>query len=436
MKKVTGFIMAAVLAVSLAFPVKAEEAGGEPSQLYAKSAVLMDGDSGRVLFDKNGNEAMPMASTTKIMTCIVTLENVDLEDIVTVSGYAASMPDVQMNARKGEQFYLKDLLHSLMLESHNDSAVAIAEHVAASFDGKDAGEAADRSTEESKKLVLQFAGLMNQKAKDIGCYDTFFVTPNGLDATASIQKEDGSKTQLKAHSTTASDLARIMSYCIKKSPCREQFLEITRAANYSFTNQEGSRSFSCTNHNAFLTMMDGALSGKTGFTSKAGYCYVGALERDGKTLVVALLACGWPNHKTYKWSDTRKLMNYGLENFEYHSFDELPIDEGKLKPLIVENGQTEKLGDKASVEIAVGGDKSQTPENGGLLLKQDEKIEVLYEIQDMITAPVQKGMQIGKITYSVNGEIWKVESVVTQSAVPEINFQWCLDRVIDLFIRF
>ena len=121
------------------------EIPSELRQLYAQSAVLMDADSGRVLFEKNGYEQKPMASTTKIMTLIVTLENANLDEIVTVSQYAAGMPDVQLGIRKDEQYRLGDLLYSLMLESHNDSAVAIAEHVGGSVEG--------------------FAEMMNAKAR-------------------------------------------------------------------------------------------------------------------------------------------------------------------------------------------------------------------------------------------------------------------------------
>ena len=121
----------------------------EPAlKLYAKAAVLMDADSGRVLYDLCGDEQLPMASTTKIMTLIVTLENADPEDAVMVSSYAASMPQVHLGIRSGEQYRLKDLMYSLMLESHNDSAVAIAEHVGGS--------------------VEHFAELMNRKAAEIG----------------------------------------------------------------------------------------------------------------------------------------------------------------------------------------------------------------------------------------------------------------------------
>ena len=179
-----------------------------PLKLYAQGAVLMDAKSGRVLYSKNGEEQLPMASTTKIMTLIVTLERANLDDIVTVSSYAASMPNVQLHIREGEQYRLRDLLYSLMLESHNDSAVAIAEHVGGS--------------------VEEFAVLMNQKAQEIGCKDTWFITPNGLDATAEYSNAVGEK-ELKNHSTTAKDLARIMAYCVLESPNKEQFIEDIKA---------------------------------------------------------------------------------------------------------------------------------------------------------------------------------------------------------------
>ena len=267
--------MLVMVLVSGGMPSRMAQAEKTTLELHARGAVLMDADSGRVLYGKEEETVLPMASTTKIMTCILALELGDLEDEVEASSYAASQPKVHLGMSEGETFYLKDLLHSLMLESHNDSAVAIAEHIGGSVEG--------------------FAELMNGKAREIGCEDTYFITPNGLDA---VEVVDGKEVR---HSTTAKDLARIMRYCIMLSPKRETFLEITRTPNYSFANRQGSRSYSCTNHNAFLSMMDGALSGKTGFTGGAGYCYVGALRRDGRTFIVALLACGWPAHKTYKW---------------------------------------------------------------------------------------------------------------------------------------
>ena len=380
-----------------------EQAGSVPkelSQLYAQSACLLDGDSGRVLFEKNGYDPKPNASTTKILTCIVALENGNLDDVVTISKNAAKQPDVQLNAQSGEQFKLKNLLYSLMLESHNDSAVAIAEHIGGSVEG--------------------FAAMMNQKAMELGCTQSHFVTPNGLDASDNQGQ----------HSTTAKDLATIMRYCIKKSPKAEEFLEITRTPAVSFANEAGSRTFSCVNHNAFLSMMEGALSGKTGFTSKAGYCYVGALERDGKTFIVALLACGWPNHKTYKWSDTKKLMEYGLANYNYQDVLEKSV---RFQPMEVKDGipQSEDLSDEAMAEMAIdfAGEESFL-----VLLKEGEQVAIEYDIPESLRAPLKEGEVVGKAEYKLGGEVLKEYPIYILQKVDKINFSWCLERIWDHFL--
>lgn len=387
-----------ILVGSLLFGMTTFAKEGEPARLYAQSAVLMDADSGRVLFEKNGYEQRAMASTTKIMTCILTLENADLDEVVTVSENAVRQPKVHLGMRKEEQFYLRDLLYSLMLESHNDSAVAIAEHV--------------------KGSVEAFASLMNAKAMEIGCEQTYFITPNGLDAS----DDKG------VHSTTAVDLARIMRYCIKESPQKEVFLEITRTSNHSFSNLKGSRNFSCTNHNAFLGMMDGALTGKTGFTSDAGYCYVGALERDGETYVVALLACGWPNNKNYKWSDTKKLMQYGLDYYDYRevyekiNLQEIPVEDG-----IPENG---RLFGKAGVKVML---RSGEDESMKLLLHSEEQVERKLEIEDVLQAPVKAGEQVGKVTYCLEGSVVKEYPIVTMEDVYAKSFLWYLKKVVGIY---
>lgn len=202
---ILGFCL--LIAVNGLFPVScvyAEEeqtkiAYGEntPGQLYARSAVLMDADSGRILFAKNAETERPMASTTKIMTCILALERADPDESVSVSANAAAQPRVRLGTVEGQKFKLKDLLYSLMLESHNDTAVMLAEHLAGS--------------------VEQFADEMNQKARELGLSHTHFVTPNGLDGA-----DDGG-----SHRTTAEELARIMRYCVMESPKRKEFLEIT-----------------------------------------------------------------------------------------------------------------------------------------------------------------------------------------------------------------
>ena len=372
----------------------------EPQNLYAKSAVLMDAKSGRVLFEKNGMEVMAMASTTKIMTCILALENGKPDDIVTASKEAASQPKVHLGMKSGEQFYLKDLLYSLMLESHNDSAVAIAEHISGS--------------------TKTFADKMNEKAKELGCTNTYFITPNGLDAT----DEKG------FHSTTATELATIMRYCIKESPEKETFLEITRKASHQFSNVKGSRNFQCQNHNSFLNMMDGALSGKTGFTNQAGYCYVGSVERDGRTFVVALLACGWPNNKNYKWKDTTVLMNYAIDNYSYKSI----LDDVELPKLKAVNGCSENssLFDKVFVELKVNFDEQEGTDK--LLLRKDEEIEMTTVLPDNLEAPINENEPVGHIICSLEGEELCRFPVVAEHTVLKKNVSWCFLRVLKLYL--
>lgn len=401
--------MAAIYIISGTTVALAEEENRTSIDLYAQAAVLMDAGTGRILFEKNGTAKMPMASTTKIMTCILALEYGNPDEYVAVSANAAQMPRVKLFMNPGEYYRLEDLLYSLMLESHNDSAVAIAEHVAGSTEA--------------------FARMMNQKARDIGCFDTYFITPNGLDAAAA----DGSLV----HSTTARDLAAIMSYCINNSPQKERFLEITRTASYRFTNyktdnadeyQSGGRSFNVNNHNAFLSMMEGALSGKTGFTQKAGYCYVGALIRDGRTYVVALLACGWPNNKSYKWSDTRKLMNYGLDHYFNRDIFALP----RLNPLEVREGipaDNRPYGlARTNLTIDTNNEKELI-----WLLREDEQIDVRVEIPDSLTAPVAKGDHVGTVSYLLNGQTIREYPILSDDTVEERNFSFILTYLGRLF---
>lgn len=392
-KKFVLILLSAVISLQLCksffLPVQAEEQ--KDLTLYAKSAVLMDAESGRVLYEKDGYTHMPNASTTKIMTCILAIENGNLEDTVTVSSYAASMPQVHLGMTKDDTFYLKDLLYSLMLESHNDSAVAIAEHIGGSVEG--------------------FADMMNKKAEELGCQDTYFITPNGLDA----QDEKG------VHGTTAADLARIMSYCIKN----ETFLEITRTASYSFSNIAGTKIYNCNNHNAFLQMMDGALSGKTGFTGNAGYCYVGALKRNDKVFVVALLACGWPNNKTYKWADTKQLMNYGLENYNYEDvFEEKELPELEVENAVPPNGE---LYQQVCVPLKI--DKAELT----VLKRSEEQIHTVYDIPKTMEAPVKAGQEVGKVTYYLGERKIGEFPVKADGNVEKLELPWYVNYLLERF---
>ena len=404
-KRIPAFIMLLIICLSAVWNIswadcRAQEKAADesqktakvkPSDLYARSAVLMDAETGRILFGKNKDEQMPMASTTKIMTCILALENGNLSDKAEVSSAASAQPKVKLGMTQGQTFYLKDLLYSLMLESHNDSAVAIAECIAGNVD--------------------KFADMMNKKASELGCNSTYFITPNGLDG----QDENG------IHHTTAEELGRIMRYCIMESPQKEMFLEITQADTYTFTDCKEEKSYTCVNHNTFLKMMDGALSGKTGFTGDAGYCYVGALRKEEKTLIVALLACGWPNNKGYKWSDTRKLMTYGLENYFYKEISPDKID--KTEKVYIENGYTGGLPKKGNVplEIDILGKTEK------FLIGADDIEEVEVKIEEELSAPIKRGTVVGEVVYRVNGEPVILYKAVAGKSIRERTFGICAE---------
>lgn len=420
-----GAYIAVQICAALPVSAHAEEIG--EYDLYAAAAVLMDGESGRVLYGKNADQVMPMASTTKIMTCIVALENGNPEDTVTASAYAASQPKVHLGMVKGYTYRLEDLLYSLMLESHNDSAVAIAEHIGGAF--LQLPPADQRSPEESRQAVAAFVLLMNRKAADLGFSDTWFITPNGLDASQEVTLESG-ETVVRQHATTAAQLAGIMRYCAWQSPQRDKFLEITRQRSYFFAELSGRGSYTCSNHNSFLDMMEGALTGKTGFTNAAGYCYVGALEKDGKRFTVALLACGWPNNKTWKWADTRKLMEYGAAHYTAHSFAEYAYDPASLSPVEVAGAQSEKIGAPARIGVEIVGRETDKK----ILLREDEDIRISCSVEEALQAPVQKGEQVGVITYLLNGEVLWTELVVTADSAEKIDFRWCIRQILSGYL--
>lgn len=373
-----------------------KEKKDEVGSLYATSAVLMDGDSGRVLYEKKGQEFMANASTTKIMTCILALENANLEDTVTVSSYAASMPDVQLHIREGEKYRLGDLLYSLMLESHNDVAVAVAEHVAGSCE--------------------EFSKLMNQKAKEIGCKNTLFITPNGLDATI-LDKEGGISD---FHGTTAEDLAMIMRYCIQLSPMKDMFTQITSTVSHSFGDLDGNRSFVCSNHNSLFNIMEGVISGKTGFTSKAGYCYVGAVEQEGKTYIVVLLACGWPGNKNYKWRDCETLIGYGVSEYELVNVETRREKMRQEMRVQVGNAKRSELKEQIWVDMV-----SKSMDFETVLLREDEELTVKI-VKKELEAPVEKGEKIGECLFYINGECWKKEPLYSGNKIEKIDLLCCL----------
>ncbi|MBO5089025.1 MAG: D-alanyl-D-alanine carboxypeptidase [Lachnospiraceae bacterium] len=353
------------------------EENKEPTNLNAKYALLMDATNRRVLFEKSGYEQVPMASTTKIMTLLVALENGNMNDIVTVSKQAACMPDVQLNMNTGEQYILSDLLYSLMLESHNDTAVAIAEHIGGSVEG--------------------FAAMMNEKAKELGAYHTNFVTPNGLDA--------------EGHYTTAYDLALISSYAIEN----ESFLQIVQTPSHTFHEQTTGRCFTVNNKDRFLTSYDGAIGIKTGFTNDAGYCFVGAVDKDNKRFVSVVLACGWPPNKSFKWKDTTQLMDYGIEQF--HS-----------KEILKAGTSFQQIPVLDSIE-----DKAITPfvnDSIRLLLREGEQVSFDVKLPTQLKAPVKKNETVGEIIVYVNDEKYQVLPLYSNDNRSKITYEYILKQII------
>ena len=245
----------------------------EDTELH--SAALFDLTGERVLYSYKAHERLYPASTTKIMTCILALENSKMNETVKFSARATALEPTKLYARTGETFYMRDLLYSLMVPSHNDTAAAIAEHISGS---------------QSK-----FVSLMNKKAAQLGCTDTHFATPNGLDAGYT-------------HYTTASDLAKIARYAIKKPA----FRKIISTKSYSFKSLNTNRRFTVSTTNALLGNMPGVIGMKTGYTNKAGHCFVGLCQsQKGNTYISVVL--GGPNSNA-RWRDSRILLNYAYKH--------------------------------------------------------------------------------------------------------------------------
>ena len=356
--------------------------GEENLSMYSGSYALTDARTNRVLVGKKETTPMANASTTKILTCIVALENCGLDEKVTVSKNAANQPKVRLGMKVGEVYSMEELIYALMLESYNDCAVAIAEHIGGSVEG--------------------FAKLLNEKASEIGCKDTYFITPNGLD------KEN----EVSFHHTTAEDLCRMMSYCVWESPKKDLFLQITQTRNYK----------SYVNRNSFLDQMDGVLSGKTGYTSKAGYCYVAALERDGERFCIALLACGWPNNKTYKWKDAKVLLKHGLENFDLVKKEEEWIRERILGDGYVGKETLDTMNQLLLLEME--------GMSGALevLIGENERLDKEVIIYKDAKLPIEKGQKLGECNYYLDDILLESVPLVAQ----ENAGVWTMPQIIKI----
>ena len=347
----------------------------ELSSLHAKAAILMDGDNQRILFGKEEEKELPMASTTKIMTCLYAIEHGNLSDKVTFSRRAASAPKVRLGAKSGSQFLLSDLLYALMLESYNDVAVAIAEHIGGS--------------------VEQFCADMTQEARDYGCYHTSFETPNGLDSAK--------------HYTTCHDLALLTCLALKN----DNFCKIIKEQSFSIKELKNGQSYSLNNKNLFLTSYDGAIGVKTGYTNNAGYCFVGAVKKEGHYLISVVLGSGWYPNRRYKWEDTKKLMDYGMKNY---SKKEISLSQGIPAKLPVKGGR------KSTCTLSV-------PKPVSLYVSPTEKTKCIISLPASLTAPVRKGTAVGSVVLYIDSKPYRSYPIYTTQNIKKLTFSYCYKKV-------
>lgn len=333
--------------------------GIEPD-IGAQSAILMDSISGRVLYSINSQERLPMASTTKIMTALVAIENGDMEDVVNIKRDWIGVEGSSIYLYDNEKITKKDLLYGLMLRSGNDAAIALANYI-----GGD---------------ISTFVEMMNMRSKEIGALNTNFINPHGL--------ED------ENHYTTAYDLALITKNALKLSEFREIVSTKTWVANRDKNNY-------FYNKNKTIWQYDGGDGVKIGYTKKAGRCLVSSATRKGMQLIAIVLNDGdW-------FKDCYKLLDYGFDNYNpYIVYDKAQF----VKKLKVEKGN------KDYVPII-------TEDVCMLPLKEEEKkkIKVVVQLPDELEAPIIKGAKIGRIEIYLNGEMINTTNLITKYEVKKIN---------------
>ena len=357
----------------------------EPININAIGGILVEEKSMRILWERNPNTPLPMASTTKIMTCMIALEKGNLKDVVVASKRAAAAPKVKLYLQVGEKQSLEDLLYALMLQSSNDAAIAIAEHIGGS--------------------VEEFCKMMTQKAKELGAKATTFKTPNGLDSPG--------------HQSSPYDLALITKYAYKNPT----FVKIinTPARNIPSSPLEGSRPHILQNKNNFLTSYQGANGVKTGFTGLAGHCFVGGAKREDMQLFAVVLASGWgTGGRNQKYIDTIRLMEYGFENYKMFPIKKAMDQAGKIAVI---------KGTEDFVNLAYGESLSLP-----LTMEESKNISISIDMPKDIEAPIRSRIPVGQARVLVNGFLVETLPIITTSSVEKRTLWLCLQRVIDNWI--
>lgn len=337
----------------------------------AVSAILIEAETGAVVSEKNADERRAMASTTKIMTAILTIEAGDLDREFTVDSYAIMVEGTSMGLKQGDRVSRRDLLYGILLPSGNDAANAAAVSVGGS--------------------IKSFVKMMNGKAEELGLKNTHFVTPSGLDA-------DG-------HYTTARDLAALAAYAMKNATFRE--IVCCSSKTVEFGNPPYPRTLY--NSNKMLAKYDGAIGIKTGFTDNARRCLVSAAERDGVVLIAVTL------NAPDDWNDHTKMLDYGFSRVKSY-----PLETGC-------NAKTAVVGSGKSVGVfAESAEISLTPENR-------EQLSRRVILPRMVYGGVTQGQKLGELQFLLNGRIVKTVPLLAKETVSVNNELTFWQKILSFF---
>lgn len=326
--------------------------------INSRAYVVIDRKSNTILTGKNENQKKKMASTTKIMTCLIVIENANLSDTVEISKKAASTGGSRLGLKTGDKITVIDLLYGLMMRSGNDAAVALAEYVSGS--------------------ISSFAELMNSKALELGLSNTHFVTPHGLD-------ED-------EHYTTAYELALLSNHALNN----EIFAKIVGTKNYTITINGYPKSL--TNTNELLGVLNGVYGIKTGFTNGANRCLVTCCKRGNMDIICVVLGA---DSKKYRTTDSIKLIEYSFNNFTYVNIEEIVNNyfkswkEDNINSFVINKGTSNYID-----LIYENMPYPSIPVRNDLV----DCFNVYISYENVLNAPISKNTSIGSITLELDGK--------------------------------
>lgn len=356
-----------LLIMFICFQISSFSVYGEGPSISASSAIVMDVQTGRILYAKNIHSKKPMASTTKIMTALLALENSSPETIVKVPRQAVGVEGSSIYLQYDENINMEDLVYGLMLRSGNDSAVAIANHVAGSVD--------------------EFSKLMNRRSKELGANNTNFVNPHGL-------HDD-------QHYTTAYDLALISRTAL----LNKEFKKIVSTKLWT-ADREGFKYFY--NKNKTLTQYEGGDGVKTGFTKKSGRCLVTSATRNGMQLVTVVLnAPNW-------FQDSYQLLDYAFDQYKPH---DIVKQDAYLKSISVKNGKKSETAVIAKENVIIP-----------VTEEEKDKVVSVIEVDEVIEAPVTRNMKIGKLKVFLDGKLIYTTDLYTREDIERKDFK---DKIVD-----